>query len=289
VALGDDVVVNVQAVDLALGSGGFDIVVANLTRGLELPAARGAHVMKLPYTPVQNAVPHAEEGPELPRSLGGLPVVCCTLHSQVVPACAGIGGGRRVVYVQLAGGALPVSLSDAVDVLRRRALVETTVAVGACVDADVACVSAASALAWAACEGFDAAVCAIGPGVVGTGSYLGHGALAVVEALNAAGALEGRPVLAPRVSFADSRERHRSVSHHVLAVLSLCAWPVTVAWPAGLSEPDLDARVETVDVTGWETACAGLPLESMGRSPDDDPWFFAASYAAGALARSMLE
>ena len=32
---GDEVIVNVAAVDLELGSGGFDIVHVNLTRGLE--------------------------------------------------------------------------------------------------------------------------------------------------------------------------------------------------------------------------------------------------------------
>ena len=34
-ATGDEVVVNVAAVDLGLGSGGFDVVHVNLTRGLE--------------------------------------------------------------------------------------------------------------------------------------------------------------------------------------------------------------------------------------------------------------
>src|SRR3954469_8694349 len=61
VAVDDDVVVNVQARELALGSGGFDVLYANLTRGLELPAAEGAHVMKLPYSPLQLAARHAEE------------------------------------------------------------------------------------------------------------------------------------------------------------------------------------------------------------------------------------
>ena len=36
VALGDDVLVNVQARALGLGSGGFDVLYANLTRGLVL-------------------------------------------------------------------------------------------------------------------------------------------------------------------------------------------------------------------------------------------------------------
>jgi len=44
---------------------------------------------------------------------------------------------------------------------------------------------------------------------------------------------------------------------------------------------------EDVDVSGWREACAGLPLAHMGRGPDDDPWFFAAAYAAGRLAREL--
>src|SRR3954454_2160142 len=61
VALGDDVLVNVQARELGLGSGGFDVLHANLTRGLELAPLPGAHVMKLPYSPLQHAARHAEE------------------------------------------------------------------------------------------------------------------------------------------------------------------------------------------------------------------------------------
>src|SRR5207247_11135191 len=65
VALGDDVLVNVQARELELGSGGFDVLYANLTRGLDLAPDPDAHVMKLPYTPVQTAVRHAEESRQL--------------------------------------------------------------------------------------------------------------------------------------------------------------------------------------------------------------------------------
>ena len=41
VEAGDDVVVNTAAVDLGLGSGGFDIVHVNLTRGLAASGAPG--------------------------------------------------------------------------------------------------------------------------------------------------------------------------------------------------------------------------------------------------------
>jgi hypothetical protein len=286
VATGDEVLVNTQGVDLGLGSGGFDVLYANLTRGLGLPPDEGAHVMKLPYTPAQAAVLHAEEQRDVPDTLGGLPVVGCTLHSHVAPACAGIGSGRRVAYVQVEGGALPVSLSDTVRALRRRGLVETTVAVGACLDGDVACVSAASGLVWAAAEGFDAVVVAIGPGIVGTRSMFGNGALGVAAALRAAAALGGRPVLAARVSHADLRDRHRGLSRHTQAVLAVTGEDVVVAWPEGLDAPD-GVTMTPVPVDGWREACAGLPLSSMGRGPDDDPWAFAAAYAAGRLAAIM--
>jgi hypothetical protein len=272
---GDEVIVNVQGRELGLGSGGFDVLHVNLTRGLGLPAEDDAHVMKLPYTPLQHATRHADESMELADALDGMPVVCCSLHSQVVPVCTGIGEGVRVAYLQLPGGALPVSLSDAVRALKDDGLVGTAVAVGACVDGDAHCVSLASALAWAKSARYDAAVCAIGPGIVGTGTLLGHGGLAAADAANAASALGGRPVVAVRASEADERERHRGVSHHTEAVLSLCLGEVTVATDE--------------DAAGWREACEGLPLSHMGRGPGDDPAFFAAAFAAGRVARRMLD
>ena len=289
VAVDDEVLVNFQASELGLGSGGFDVLYANLTRGLELPPARDAHVMKLPYAPLQAAAAHAEEGGVLAERLEGLPVVCCSLHSQVGPACAGLGSGMRIAYVQLPGGALPLPLSDTVRLLLERGLLATTVSVGACFGGEQDCVGVASALAWAAGGGFDAVVCAIGPGIVGTGSRLGHGGLAAAEAANAASALGGAPVLAARVSAADERDRHRGVSHHTEAVLALCAGRVIVAWPRGLEAPGWVEPRREVDVDGWEEACAGLPLSHMGRGADQEPWFFAAAFAAGRLARSLVD
>ena len=271
VALEDEVLVNVQARELGLGSGGFDVLYANLTRGLDLAPEEGAHVMALPYTPLQHARAHVEEAGAPTAELAGMPVVCCSLHSQVAPVCAALVG-LRVAYVQLGGGALPVSLSDTLRVLEERGLVAATAAVAPCFDADVQCVSVASALGWAKGE-HDAAVCAIGPGIVGTGTRFGHGGLAAAEAANTALALGGIPVVAARVSGADERARHRGISHHTEAVLSLVRGEPVVAATHG---------------DGWREACAGLPLSHMGRGPDDDPEFFAAAYSAGLAARELL-
>ena len=204
-----------------------------------------------------------------------MPIVLCTLHSQVAPVCAALAG-RRVAYVQVHGGALPVSLSDAVRSLKERELLHTAIAVAPCLDGDVDCITMAAAFALASREGHDAVVCAVGPGIVGTGTRFGHGALSLADAANVGAALGGRPVLTVRSSEADQRERHRGVSHHTQSVVDLCLGEIVVAWP------------DEIATDGWEAACAGLPLLHMGRGPEEDPAFFRAAYAAGVIASGML-
>jgi hypothetical protein len=265
---GDEVLVNVQARELELGSGGFDIVYANLTRGLELPATEGAHVMALPYAPGQWALRHAEEDASLAESLDGLPVVLCTVHSQVAPAWAALRG-TSVAYLQVQGGALPLDLSATVASLDLAA----RISVAPCWGGDARCVSVASALLLAATVA-DVALCSVGPGIVGTGTRFGHGAVSLAEAANVTSALGGTPILAARVSDADLRERHRGVSHHTRSVLDLALDEVQVSSPAAGE--------------GWREACEGLKLSHMGRGADEEPAHFAAAYAAGRLAREAL-
>src|SRR3954453_7084264 len=80
-ATGDDVVVNTAALDLGLGSGGFDIVHVNLTRGLGGAGAAGAHVMKLNYSSLQHAV-RPVEGADLRLPLDR-PAAIFGLHGQL--------------------------------------------------------------------------------------------------------------------------------------------------------------------------------------------------------------
>jgi hypothetical protein len=285
---GDDVIVNVQARELELGSGGFDVLHANLSRGLGLSAEPGAHVMKLPYTPIQFAVRHGEEDRELPATLDGTPVVGCSLHSQVAPVCAALRG-LRVAYVQLQGGALALALSDTLRELRAAGLLELTIGAGACFGGDLDAVSIYSALALARARSADVIVTAIGPGVVGTATTTGHGGTAAAAGLLAAVALGGRGVLALRLSEGDPRDRHRGVSHHSASVLELLSGTCKVAWPAGCPLADPPEGAVEVDVSGWEAACRGLSLSHMGRGPRDDPWFFAAAFAAGRLAHGLRD
>jgi hypothetical protein len=70
-------------------------------------------------------------------------------------------------------------------------------------------------------------------------------------------------------------------------VLRLCLADVSLAWPAGEPAPEGLACRE-IEVAGWEHECRDLPLEHMGRGPSDDPLFFAAAFAAGRLARTLV-
>ena len=265
---GDEVLVNVQARELELGSGGFDLLYANLTRGLELPVDAAAHVMALPYAPGQWAVRHAEEDGELAAALEGRPVVLCTVHSRSCRSARGSPACGSPIF-RWPAARCRSALSDALRALRARELVVSTASVAPCFGGDVRCVSVASARCGRPAD-HDVACARWARASSAPERVSATAAVSLAEAANVASALGGVPILAQRVSSADERERHRGVSHHTRAVLDLALGDVVIA-PADLGE-------------GWQDACAGLPLSHMGRGPDDEAEHFAAAYAAGRLA-----
>ena len=83
VAAGDRVVCNTTAVELGLGTGGWHVVHWNLDApAFERPGPD--HIMKLRYTSLQFDAGTSElEYGDLPRTLDGVPIIVCQLHSQV--------------------------------------------------------------------------------------------------------------------------------------------------------------------------------------------------------------
>src|SRR4029077_11628882 len=61
VQVGDELIVNVQALDLGLGSGGFDVVHVNLTRGRAGPGTEGGNVTTLVCRSLQLEVKPVED------------------------------------------------------------------------------------------------------------------------------------------------------------------------------------------------------------------------------------
>ena len=307
IELGDEVIVNTEALDLGLGSGGFDLVHANLTRGLSAEGAGGRHVMKLNYTSLQHPVEPVER-PLESGSATRLPVLVLPLHGHLAPAAwaaAQALPGLRVGYVQTAGGALPGAISRDVAELRSRGLLAGHVSAGPSYGAEHEAISLVGAFDAVPELGWDAILAGPGPGILGSATRYGHGGAAALDTAHAALALGMRTLLSPRLSGTDPRPRHRGLSHHTAAVLELLLAPVQVPvpevevaeWPTpeGSSdagpEPGMlddlreacgerhDLVVQPVDLEGY--ASSGLPTWTMGREIGQDRLFFAAGLASG--------
>jgi Protein of unknown function (DUF3866) len=301
---GDEVVVNAAALDLDLGSGGFDVVHVNLSRGLGGGGGADEHVIKLNYTSLQHPVAPVEQmrgefvsDSERKSPRNGVPVLVLPLHGHLAPAAwaaAQARPGLKVGYVQTGGGALPGSLSrDAVE-LRQRGLLCGHVTAAPSYGGEHEALSTVGGLAAAAELGWDAVLVGPGPGIIGSDTQFGHGGMAALDSAHAALSLGYPVLLSPRLSSSDPRERHRGLSHHTRTVLELLLAPVQVAVPDG--EPGIATSAKafggqshqflsaTADLDAYETS--GLPTTTMGRNLRDDSLFFAAPLAAGTLLAS---
>jgi len=294
---GDELIVNVEAADLGLGSGGFDVVHVNLTRGLDGEGTPRAHVMKLNYTSLQHAIVPVEEGdadatPSPPQLPLGRPVAVLALHGQLAPlawAFAQALPGARLGYVQTAGGALPGGHSCVVRDLRDSGALAGHLTAGPAfggADGDALTTAAAlhhglTALGW------DAAVAGPGPGILGSGSALGHGGMQALDSAHTALALGCPVLLVARISSTDLRARHRGLSHHTRTVLDLLLAPVAVAVPEGFVMQDPGAHrwlARAGDMDAYLDS--GLPARSMGR---EDPLFFRSALSAGTALAELSE
>jgi hypothetical protein len=303
---GDAVLLNVTAAELALGTGGYALVIAFPDR---LPADRPTpgHLVKARYTPMQTVVlgadeqdapTHAQLADEQPLPGPGMPVVIADLHSSLPAVVAGVLADRpaaRIAYVMTDGGALPLWFSRTVAALADALC--GTVTVGQAYGGDLEAVTTHSGLLAAArVLEADLAVVTQGPGNLGTGTPWGFSGVAAGEAVNATVAVGGRPVAVLRMSSVDPRPRHRGVSHHSTTAYGRVALATAdVVVPSSYAElVDPTAfsqhKVVVVDDTGLLDALRASPAElsTMGRGLDDDPVSFLAAAAAGRHAAALL-
>jgi hypothetical protein len=308
---GDRVLVNLNALALGLGTGGYAMVVA-LPERLPPDAGIPGHMVKARYTPLQTVVLAADEesSPHRPalasaERIDGMPVVTADLHSALPAIVAGIHADRpdaSVGYVMTDTGALPAWFSRTLDALAGR--IVGVVTVGQAFGGDLEATNVHGGLLAARYGlGADITIVAQGPGNLGTGTAWGFSGTAIGEAVNAAASLGGRPVGAVRISESDPRMRHRGVSHHsVTAYGRVALAPADLAVPLGLpgglaavvdaalaplSPPHRLVRVAT---GGLDAALRSLPLKlsTMGRDLDADHPYFIAAAAAGRHAADLL-
>ena len=323
---GERVRLEVSALDRGLGTGGHAMVAARLDVLPADPPADG-HLVKVRYMPDQVMVAGADEQGaahhdvlSLPidgLGLDGAPVVVADLHSSLPAIVAGARAGvgdrpPRIVYVMTDGGALPLAYSRTAAALRRAGWIAGTVTAGQAWGGDLEAVSIHNALLAARrVLGAEVVVAIQGPGNLGTDTPWGFSGVACGDAVNAVAALGGRPVACLRISQADTRERHRGVSHHSLTAygrVALAAADVVVPELAGALGERVDAqarwlcgprvvgaRHRRVDVgveglrevlAGAERA-VGVRLSTMGRGLEEDEAAFVAAAAAGRYAAAV--
>jgi hypothetical protein len=215
-------------------------------------------------------------------------MVACFLHSQVAAIAAAFKHAvpdAKLAYVMTEGGALPIAISDLLYDLCRVGWIDVTVTAGQAFGGEREAVNV-----WHALEltrDCDAVVVGMGPGSLGSDSELGFSALEVASVLQVAESMEMTPIVALRWSDADGRERHRGLSHHSSTALRLTSARATVALPADAPDVELGrhavCRVDVPDV-GTLFTDAGLDVRTMGRTPREDPGFFAYAAAAGVVA-----
>lgn len=315
---GDLVFLNTTAVELGLGTGGYHFVMGNLFKALEAepPSRDDGHIMRLRYTPYQFAVKCVEEDKffrermEAFTSLGEIPVILCGLHSQLAPAACALKklSEKKIKTAVLItdGAALPAVLSELLARLKEKQVIDHVITCGQAYGGDYEAVNAYSAMIFAKqVLSADVILIAQGPGSVGSETKFGFSAIEQGELVNAVNILGGTAIVVPRISFADTRERHRGLSHHTRTVLrDIALTPALVPVPdmmeeklnhvlQQLKDEKIEEKHTVLRVSGHEGMDAmhemGVDVRTMNRSLNDDPEFFLAASAAGELAWDILK
>ncbi|MFP4662149.1 MAG: DUF3866 family protein [Halanaerobiales bacterium] len=308
ISIGDRVIVNTTAVELGLGTGGYHFVILNLcylNEKLDEPEncidyqEFAGHIMKLRYTPMQFRTLAVEEQlseyhQEIKNfeSLNGKPVIIIPLHSMLAPLVISYKKkypDRKVCYIMSEGGCLAIEFSNSVRQLSDQGFLDKTITYGNSFGGDYESVNVFTALI-AASEivGADLIIIGMGPGIVGTSTKYGYSGVENAFIEKAVRVLKGRPIIVPRISFADKRKRHNGISHHSITLLSeLITDPVELAFPENeylrkqikryeeLSRHKIifysEEKISEIDSILNESEYV---FKSMGRIYQDDPLFF---------------
>ena len=270
-----------------LGSGGFDIVHINLTRGLDGEGTPRAHVMKLNYTSLQHAVAPSRRATPMRRptrrgcrSRGPWRCSRCTASSPRWRGRSRRRARRAAGYVQTAGGALPGGHSCVVRELRETACSPAT-----------SPRARRSAAPTASDHDRRRAAPRPRPRSAGTRRSPGPAPASSARARRSATAAAGAGLRAHRAGArlpdaARARACPRrtcaraiAASATTRALCSTCCWrPSSSRSPRAHDVGDAarhEWRERAADLDGYARR---LPSRSMGRK---DPLFFAAALAAG--------
>ena len=307
--MGDSVILNTTAVDLNLGTGGYHFVIFNKSYNTISPYTNG-HIMKLKYTPMQiKNLTVEEQYPEIIdsfESLNGMPIITGTIHS-MLPAVAAviksIMNNCKIAYIMTDGGALPIGFSHTVRDLKKKAIIDCTITCGNAFGGDFETLNLYTALIAAKkIAKADAIIIIMGPGHAGTGTKYGFTGMEIANNAHVISSL-GESYMHSRVSFADKRKRHYGISHHYLTAIAFhCLVSCEITFPL-FSESkknyimnqykkvnlDKKHRIHFLEEDTLSIMKKNqLYIKTMGRTMDEDPYFFKTAGACAVLLTKLL-
>lgn len=299
VDIDDVLIVNHTATALNLGTGGYDIV-KHVFHKRRYTNYKPGHIMKLRYTPSQLSVlsVEAQESPYHSLfldsfTLNGRYILLAELHSMIPVIYQLLKQFDRLFTMTVIiddEAALPLSLSEHVRILKQNNNFQT-ITIGQAYGGDFEAVNLQTALQFATKKlQSDFIVVSLAPGVVGTGTLYGYSGMVLANWANIIGCLHGVPVWVPRISYSDQRERHYSLSHHIVTPLKQFTYAKSILpLPKNARRQHLlhiaqelakfnhiTIEWEQVDETKLEQALKNypIPIKTMGRKFTDDPHFF---------------
>lgn len=311
IKVGDWMIVNTTATELALGTGGWDIVraiLSNQEKKIKMKKSEG-HIMKGRYLSDQHSV-LSIEAPESPYhsifkknfSLKGKNIFLCELHSMLPIVWFLLQYGKKSVPLTVIfsdEASLPLGMSRHLAYLKEQEQF-LSITAGQSFGGQHEAVNIVTALQFAIKYRGDGFILITqGPGVTGSNTHYGFTSLAQANWANMIGALGGLPVWIPRLSESDQRTRHQGISHHTMTPLSeLTLTKSLVPLPVG-TYSDLWLKADLHQLMTCEhviikkidekqllplldkvQSSSPFPITSMGRTIDKDPLFFLGVAAA---------
>ncbi|QQY80840.1 DUF3866 family protein [Keratinibaculum paraultunense] len=312
--IGDIIIVNTTAVELSLGTGGTHFVIFNYSNETKDFHGSG-HIMKLRYTPIQIKCLAAEEE-NSPyhkvfntfKSLDNHIFIVGSLHSMLAPIVAMLkylNENIKINYIMTDGGSLPIFFSNTVRILKEKKLIENTITIGHAFGGDLECTNIYTGLIAAKeiLKG-DVTIITMGPGIVGTDTKYGFSGIEQGYIIDAINTLGGQPIIVPRISFQDKRDRHKGISHHTRTILSeISKTSGKVIIPkldrcklniinGQINNLNLYKKYKIIYEEGDKISDAmnkyGLYIKTMGRGYNEDKEYFLTLGAVGNYVYKML-
>lgn len=267
------------------------------------------------YTPGQIRVKAVEENIEfkdtfnIKSRLTPKPVIFAILHSMLFPLVTTIkyiDPNITVNCVYTYGGAMNANNSFTLKRLKESGLINSIITTGECYGGDYESINIATGILF----GFnrlksDIIVVCCGPGVAGSSTFYGFSTFDFIGSIYTAKLLGLNPVLIPRISMADKRERHMGLSMQCISILQTLDFSVHL--PVYKDREDIAGfnylynqlnscniinrhNVQIIENEIIKRAMGGLntDIKVMGRSYTEDPWFFNNCSSAGVYAAELL-